>query len=731
MSEVVIRPLDGDSSTFLPSIGPTYLGFEANVAPAEARGDIRRDSTEILSKCSLGSEMPTGTTGLVVGQVQSGKTMSYEALICLARDNDVALVIVISGISTILLDQGQGRLGEDLSSAAPGVWHFLVNPTLEDGSSGRILESLLTDWADEDVPPGRRRTAVISVLKNHRHLSNLSRLLASLNWRGVKVLIVDDEADQASLNTSRRLPNGSTTYRTLMGLRQVFPHFSYVQYTATPQAPLLISIADALSPSFVHVLDPGNGYTGGDSFFGEDSTLVKTIPSSEIVQTAGLDIDVPSSLVEATRIFYLGLALALSDSAFSDCRSMLIHPSQGTTLHELYVQWSERLRRTWYEIVDARHTNPEDFADLLHEFEKARQDLTGTVGHIPPLSELVPFLKLALSKTNVMEMNTRANQGTPRVPWKDFNGFVLVGGQALDRGFTVKGLTVTYMPRGLGVGNADTVQQRARFFGYKESYLGYCRVYLEAGLRSAFTDYISHEKDIRMRLKKVQSDGTPLSEWRRAFILDPTMRPTRQAVLRSGFIADKVSDQWFFDRKPAHDSASLVQSRGAVTAFMSELDFRPIPLLPGISQVQRHQIAENVSLRKVIELITAIPSVDESISMSVTGLLIQLEQALDEQGEQTCDVYRIRPHGRTVRGLRADGLTIKALFQGRNPSGNNRYDGDAAFGAGDRISVQIHSIDLEFNNDLVAERVPVLAVWVPARVAEGWYVQRDSNVTRA
>lgn len=731
MSEVVIRPVGTDTSMISPTMGPTYLGFEQNVAPPAARGDLRRDSTEILSKCSLGSEFPVGTTGLVIGQVQSGKTMSYEALICLARDNDVALVIVISGISTILLDQGQGRLGEDLSSAAPGVWHFLVNPTLEDGSSGRILESLQTDWADDDVPPGRRRTAVISVLKNHRHLTNLSNLLQSLNWLGMKVLIVDDEADQASLNTSRRLPNGSTTYRTLMGLRQVFPHFAYVQYTATPQAPLLISIADALSPRFVHVLDPGKGYTGGDCFFGEDSALVKTIPSSEIVQTAGLDIDVPSSLVEATRVFYLGLAVALSDSTFSDCRSMLIHPSQGTTLHELYVQWSERLRRTWYEIVDARHSNPEDFDDLLREFEKAREDLNSTVGEIPPLSELVPFLKLALSKTNVMEMNTRASQGTPRVPWKDFNGFVLVGGQALDRGFTVKGLTVTYMPRGLGVGNADTLQQRARFFGYKESYLGYCRVYLESDLRIAFTDYISHEKDIRGRLKKVQSDGTPLSEWRRAFILDPTMRPTRQAVLRSGFAADKISDKWFFDKKPAHDPASLEHSRGAVQEFISSLDFQEVQLSPGVSEIQRHHFAEGVSLRNAIELITDIPSVDESISMSVTGLLIQLEQALDEQGEQTCDVFLIRPHARTVRGLRADRLTIKALFQGRNPGANGKYEGDAVFGAGDRISVQIHLIDLEFDNELVAEQVPVLAVWVPSRIAEGWYVQSSSNVNPA
>lgn len=726
MSQVSVYPVKTDESSAAPHIGPTYLGFERVVAPPAARKSIRKDTVEILSKC-LSPSKYQANTGLVVGQVQSGKTMSYEALICMGRDNGFALVIVISGISTILLDQGRGRLGDDLSQAAPGAWHFLVNPTVGDASSRRILESLQADWADDDVPPSRRRTAVISVLKNHRHLSNLSRLLESLDWSGLKVLIVDDEADQASLNTSRRTPNGSTTYRTLLGLRRIFAHFSYVQYTATPQAPLLISIADALSPAFVHVLDPGEGYSGGSKFFGESAGLVRTIPASDIVQSAGLSLDVPKSLVEATRVFYLGLAVALSDNDFSGCRSMLIHPSQGTTFHELYVQWSEGLRRTWHQVVDDRRNNPEDFQDLLVGFEPAHAELTKTATELPSLQDLIPYLKLALSKTNVMEMNTRSSQGTPTVPWDDFHGFVLVGGQALDRGFTVNGLTVTYMPRGLGVGNADTVQQRARFFGYKDAYLGFCRVYLEAGLLNAFTKYVDHEKDIRGRLKKVQVEGTPLSEWRRAFILDPSMRPTRQAVLSAGFVADKVSDRWFFDRKPAHDDTAVSHSTSVVQGFIDSLDFEDMEL-PGVDLgLRRHKVARNASLRHMIEMLARIPSVDESISISATGLLIQLEQALDEQHERYCDVYLMRPGVQTTRGLRADGQTLKALFQGRNASANGtHYEGDALIGAGDRIALQIHFIDLEYGDDVVSERVPVLAVWVPSRVAEGWYVQRQN-----
>src|SRR5207253_10843262 len=121
--------------------------------------------------------------------------------------------------------------------------------------------------------------------------------------------------------------------------------------------------------------------------------------------------------------------------------------------------------------------------------------------------------------TRILEVNTRGGQ-TPTVDWRSAYGWILVGGQAMDRGFTVEGLTVTYMPRGIGVGNADTVQQRARFFGYKGRYLGYCRVYLEPVLSSAFTRYVTHEEDVRGRLIDHARTGQPLSELRRAFLLD-------------------------------------------------------------------------------------------------------------------------------------------------------------------------------------------------------------------
>ncbi len=97
---------------------------------------------------------------------------------------------------------------------------------------------------------------------------------------------------------------------------------------------------------------------------------------------------------------------------------------------------------------------------------------------------------------------------------------------------TVEGLTVTYMPRHPGVGNADTLQQRGRFFGYKRPYLGFCRIYVEQQVLTAFEEYVVHEEEMRRQLEEVRDRNESLTEWKRAFILSPALRPCRANVIR-------------------------------------------------------------------------------------------------------------------------------------------------------------------------------------------------------
>ena len=130
---------------------------------------------------------------------------------------------------------------------------------------------------------------------------------------GVPTLIIDDESDQASLNTkAARIKAGlaavtdvSTTYKSILKLRDVLPHHSYLQYTATPQAMLLLAQTDFLNPNFAELVTPGDAYTGGIAFFRGDPGLIVDIPAAQVPTPSRPLNSPPKTLLEAFRSFLL------------------------------------------------------------------------------------------------------------------------------------------------------------------------------------------------------------------------------------------------------------------------------------------------------------------------------------------------------------------------------------------------------------------------------------------
>lgn len=172
------------------------------------------------------------------------------------------------------------------------------------------------------------------------------------------MLVIDDEADQAGLNT--RTGQGaaqSTTYQRLVTLRQNLPHHAYLQYTATPQAPLLINIIDVLSPRFAELLTPGGDYVGGETFFEESSNLVCVIPAAEIPSRSNVLQNVPPSFLVALRLFFLGVAagfaLGHDQQRGRRNRSMLVHPSRETTGHGQFYHWITQIRRIGAKLANS------------------------------------------------------------------------------------------------------------------------------------------------------------------------------------------------------------------------------------------------------------------------------------------------------------------------------------------------------------------------------------------
>lgn len=411
-------------------------------------------------------------------------------------------------------------------------WIMEKNARAQDAQYEQHIRRAIANWRDKTLDADEKPTVLLTVLKQNHRLSSLTSLLGKLNLKGVPVLVIDDEADQASLNTKVNQGQESTTYTRLSELRDTLPSHTLLQYTATPQALLLINIADTLSPDFVHMLQPGEGYVGGLQFFAPRTAYIKIIPAGDIPPNNALPIDPPDSLLEALRVFFVGLSASIIKGQSPVRRSMLIHPAREKIVHQSSVQWVTAAKDEWELTLGLPEKDP-DRVEFVESIKLAHDELLKTDRSLPPLDQIIAKLPRALRSTTIIEFNTRGAPKTPKIKWRNAEGWILVGGQALDRGFTVNSLSVTYMPRGVGVGNADTLQQRARFFGYAKlkGYFGVCRVYLEQALKDAFTEYVEHEQIMRAELARFAETGESLRTWRRRLILDPSLQPCRSSVI--------------------------------------------------------------------------------------------------------------------------------------------------------------------------------------------------------
>ena len=720
---------DANCTRWVPVVGDETFQFLERVDLGESSESVRQSATSILAQgisphCQIGR-----ATGLVVGYVQSGKTISFEAVATLAHDNGFPLVIVIAGSSRPLLDQSTKRLRHDLGLDELNRerrWQYFQNPRQGDFSA---IRNALEAWSDPRTPRRYRQTVLVTVLKHHKRLQELTRVLEKLNLQRQRIpaLVIDDEADQASLNIGAYKGDSSTTYNCLISLRAALPNHTYLQYTATPQAPLLISIIDSLSPDFVHVLSPGNSYVGGSKFFAGDHRYLRRIPSGDLPSKDEPLPGPPESLLDAIRVFLLGVVIGLQCHNNTGNRSMLVHPSHLTVHHQEYFAWVRQVFDDWNFVLSELGESDPDRRELIEDFREAYEDLQKTVRDMPPFDVVCDSLHLAFRYTQVREINTRTGT-TPRVDWRNTYGMILVGGQAMDRGFTVEGLTVTYMPRSVGVGNADTIQQRGRFFGYKKSYLDFCRIYLDQDVIDAYTHYVEHEEFMRQQLINFQGSATHLNEWKRMFVLDQALRPCRHQVLEFEYVRNRFSESWIYPRLAADLDVIVSSNREVVDRFLAEIEMTDDSGHSDRTPQQVHKVCHSIRLPHLLaNLLTRIRMADPRDSLNNTMLLAQLGRALEHYPEEECSVFLMSGGALRNRAIDQQG-EIRELFQGAYPvkplvHRGKIYPGDRHIFRQNQLTVQIHRLNLKRRDGGIISDVAVVAVWLPERLAQDWLYQ--------
>ena len=182
------------------------LQRQANIGlPENAREEIMQSGLEIIARCVPPNEVGTGQeTGLVVGYVQSGKTLSFTTVAALACDNGFPLIIVLSGTKKNLYSQTVKRLRHDLDLEHPSGRWVIFEAQTRNPDLPQQLRHLLEKWDQPELPGFPRQTAIITVLKNRQRLDGLTSALEQLDLRGRSCLIIDDEADQHGLNNNVR-----------------------------------------------------------------------------------------------------------------------------------------------------------------------------------------------------------------------------------------------------------------------------------------------------------------------------------------------------------------------------------------------------------------------------------------------------------------------------------------------------------------------------------------------
>lgn len=450
--------------------------------------------------------------GLVVGHVQSGKTANYTAVIAKAADAGYRLFIVMSGLHNNLRRQTQTRLEEDLVDQG---WGLL---TTDDEDFGSVIggEALV-----------RKRVPLVAVVK--KNASRLRRLrdwlldIDDLTRRKCPILIIDDEADQATPNSAPIREERTAINRLVRQIWEATVTGSYVGYTATPFANVFMDPRDSeeLYPSnFIIEIPRSSGYFGAERIFGRDVLddgehpddgldMVRVVteeeaaslrPPSNSAERASFDPELPESLERAIRWFLLATAIRRSRGQRKHS-SMLIHTTHYTQPH---FAMRDRVRA----FVSVLSASDPLFERTFHE-EIGRAEAVSTAA-TPPWERIREELVDALEAVRVVVDN---GTSTDRLTYDrvDDEGHpivettIAIGGATLSRGLTLEGLVVSYFVRSSNT--YDTLLQMGRWFGYRPGYEDLPRIWMPADLSDDFRFLALIEEEIRRDIRGMERAG--------------------------------------------------------------------------------------------------------------------------------------------------------------------------------------------------------------------------------
>lgn len=455
-------------------------------------------------------------TALLLGEVQSGKTAQVFGIISAMADKGFKLFILLTTDSVGLQRQTYRRALADLEQ-----------------------DFNICDETDEDrFIQGKLQRPILLVLKkNSRILAAWKDNIAFSGYCAFNPLvIIDDEADAASLNTKVNLEQKSPINTHLESIRNLANSSVFLQVTATPQAVLLQSKESGWKPGYVLHFPPGRGYLGGRFFYSEP-------PSFAVRKTAETELDdlldeskLTKGLEKAIMSFLITGAHLLSTESETVC-NFLIHPSARIEVHGriraivgMYIDdLSQNLqRKTWLN----------SFYDVWCDLQNSKPDLL-------PYSVIVDWLMHRSINVHVINSQTE-------IPDYSRGLNIIIGGNSLGRGVTFPVLQTVYYCRSSKSPQADTFWQHSRMFGYDRE-PGLMRLFLPASLLDLFTELSSANQ---MLIEQIKDSST-----KNIGLLYPTnIKPTRRNVLADEVLQIIIGGTNYFPRNPEESNLNAIDA---------------------------------------------------------------------------------------------------------------------------------------------------------------------------
>ncbi len=532
--------------------------------PEEVIKSIDSCTDKILSYLENPNKSKFNIKGLVVGYVQSGKTANYTGLIAKAADRGYKMFVILTSSNNKLRKQTQLRIEQDLIDSNKSYWFPLT--TIEHDLGVNIPNpdaylSLENDDRGRKISDNYRTICVIK--------KNTNRLMNLINWfrratpnilKITPILIIDDEADNASINTRFR-DDRTTINREIIDIIQGLNKVSYIGYTATPFANILIDPnydEDLYPRNFIVDLPKPDNYFGAEKIFGREKLvyddsdfnleegldMIREVPLEEILdlkpknrsEINSFTPKITKSLERAIRYFWLATAARFSRGQSQKHSTMLIHTTSFSIPQNKFRNPLIEFREVCFKALLNPLTKEEEFRNMKSIWEEEQEKLDASLMEPPkiPVSfdELQLYLTDVIRNCDIFIENSTVDQKDRMVYGEDQGIYIVVGGNILSRGLTLDGLVVSFFIRGASA--YDTLLQMGRWFGYRIGYEDLPRIWMTNELRGFFSDLAVVEEEIRYDIQRYVKEKITPREYGVRIRTHPNLLITSRMKMRAG-----------------------------------------------------------------------------------------------------------------------------------------------------------------------------------------------------